>query len=95
MSHLWITSIYSCTTVTLVSSREKKVEPAFYIKKASLQIWVKRVASKNKKIKKKKERLLMRLLQIRLLFNGLFDYFSQFQAVDFITERSSCKERRR
>lgn len=37
----------------------------------------------------------MRLLQIRLLFNGLFDYFSQFQAVDFITERSSCNERRR
>lgn len=36
----------------------------------------------------------MRLLQIRLLFNGLFDYFSQFQAVNFITERSSCKERR-
>lgn len=34
----------------------------------------------------------MRFLEICLLFNGLFDYLSQFQAVDFITERSPCKE---
>lgn len=35
----------------------------------------------------------MRFLEICLLFNGLFDYFSQLQTVNFIRESSSCKEK--
>lgn len=35
----------------------------------------------------------MRFLEIRLLFDGLFHYFSQLQAVDFIGEGSSCNEK--
>lgn len=33
----------------------------------------------------------MRFLEIGLLLDGLFDYFGQLQAVDFIRESSSCK----
>lgn len=32
----------------------------------------------------------MRFLEIGLLLDGLFDYFGQLQAVDFIRESSSC-----
>lgn len=35
----------------------------------------------------------MRFLEICLLFDGLFHYFSQLQAVDFIGEGSSCNEK--
>ena len=34
----------------------------------------------------------MRFFKIRFLFDGLFHYFSQLQAVDFIGEGSTCGE---
>lgn len=85
--------IYSCT-IFLASEihekkKKKKISASFYIKKASLQIWVKKGHNKQYKKKIERQHLLMRFLEIRLLFNGLFHYFSQLQTVDFIGEGSS------
>lgn len=89
--------IYSCT-IGLASEfmKKKKKKNNLRIilhKKASLQIWVKKGHNKQYKNKIERQRSLMRFLEIRLLFDGLFHYFSQLQAVDFIREGSSCNER--
>lgn len=90
--------IYSCT-IGLASEfmkkkkKKKKISASFYIKKASLQIWVKKGHNKQYKKKIERQRLLMRFLKIRLLFNGLFHYFGQLQAVDFIRKGSSCNDK--
>lgn len=48
-----------------------------------------------KKKETKRRRSLVRLLEIRLLLDGLLDDFRQFQAVHFVRKGSSCKDRRR
>lgn len=84
--------IYSCTiglASEFMKKKKRKMSALFYIKKASLQIWVKKGHIKQYKKKIERQRSLMRFLEIRLLFDGLFHYFSQLQAVDFVGEGSS------
>lgn len=64
---------------------------SFDIKK---QIGVKKDHNKQYKKKIETQRLLMRFFEIRFLFNGLFHYFGQLQAIDFIREGPSCKNRK-
>lgn len=88
--------IHSCTTfLASECMKKKKISASFFfdIKKASFFFFyrygLKRVIINNIKKKTERQRSLMRFLEISLFFNGLFDYFSQLQTVNFIGKRST------